>query len=129
MRKVIAIIEDNDLDREMIETYFCPEDVELNFVVDGEDAMTYLDYNNPSLVILDLNLPKINGFEILEKIKSINHNCIVIILTSSPNHSEVKKAYSMCANSYIVKPIDGNQYKEVLIKAKDFWFNVAKLID
>lgn len=129
MKKVIAIIEDSDIDREMIESYFCTEETENHFIDDGEDALNYLDYNNPTIVILDINLPKVSGLEILKKIREINRECIVIIMTSSPNPSEIKDAYRNFANAYVVKPVDSNHYKKILTTASDFWFNVAKLAE
>jgi two-component system response regulator len=129
VKRVVAIIEDNESDKEMIEQYFCHNDLDVHFIEDGQDALNFLDENEPSLIVLDLNLPKINGFEILEKLRKVNKKCIVIILTTSSERSSISKAYDLFANAYIVKPIDSKDYEKLLTRTSDFWFNVAELID
>jgi chemotaxis family two-component system response regulator Rcp1 len=108
----------------------------LSVVKDGAEAMSYLrkedGYANaisPDLILLDLNLPKKNGQEVLVAIKSDkNLKCIpVIILTSSKMEDDILETYENQANCYIVKPVDLKQFLEVVKSIEDFWFTVVKL--
>ncbi|MBL6664095.1 MAG: response regulator [Flavobacteriales bacterium] len=114
----VVVVEDNLADREIIQEFFVApsgRQLEFSFFEDGEAAHDYLDHNTGDIVILDINLPKISGFEILKKIKSgEKRGSIVVILTSSPNPEEIEKAYNLDVNSYIIKPIEFNAFKDKL---------------
>jgi chemotaxis family two-component system response regulator Rcp1 len=109
---------------------------QINVAVDGIDAMAFLrregKYENapkPDLILLDLNLPKKNGREVLAEIKMDSHlKCIpVVILTSSQAEKDIVMTYNLHANCYIKKPVDFDQFINVVKSIEDFWFNVVKL--
>jgi chemotaxis family two-component system response regulator Rcp1 len=108
----------------------------LSVVKDGAEAILYLkkedgyiNTKSPDLILLDLNLPKKNGQEVLVAIKSDKDlKCIpVIILTSSKLEDDILETYENQANCYIVKPVDLKQFLEVVKSIEDFWFTVVKL--
>jgi chemotaxis family two-component system response regulator Rcp1 len=109
---------------------------QINVAVDGIDAMAFLrregKYENapkPDLILLDLNLPKKNGREVLAEIKMDSHlKCIpVVILTSSQAEKDIVMTYNLHANCYIKKPVDFDQFINVVKSIEDFWFNVVRL--
>ena len=107
--------------------------VTFNSVKDGIEAIDYLykkgEYKNcktPSLILLDLNLPKKSGFEVLKEIKTDNilKYIPVVVLTNSDDNNDVIKSYDLHANAYITKPADYNKFTEYIHIFKEFWFNV-----
>ncbi len=108
----------------------------LNVVEDGVEALDYLrkkgkfkGANRPDLILLDLNLPKKNGREVLAEIKQdINLKQIpVVILTVSKAEEDIIKTYELHANCFITKPVDMDQFIKVVKSIEDFWFSVVKL--
>jgi chemotaxis family two-component system response regulator Rcp1 len=109
---------------------------QINVAVDGIDAMAFLRREGkyahapkPDLILLDLNLPKKNGREVLAEIKVDQHlKCIpVVILTSSQAERDIVMTYNLHANCYIKKPVDFDQFINVVKSIEDFWFNVVRL--
>lgn len=103
---------------------------------DGEEALDFLykkgKYNEmptPDLIILDLNLPKKTGIEVLEDIKtSPNLKVIpVIVLTTSESEKDILRAYNLYVNCYVTKPVEFNSFIEVVQGMEDFWFTIVKL--
>lgn len=99
---------------------------------DGEEAIQYLkDSKNtrPDLILLDLNLPRIDGREVLKMIKSTDSikRIPVIILTTSDSEKDILDTYDSYANGYIVKPVDMSQFFGVVSQIENFWFTVVKL--
>ncbi len=134
----ILLVEDNpgdaDLAREALETGKVRNS--LHVVGDGEAAMAFLRHQGkytaaprPDLVLLDLNLPKKDGREVLAEIKSDeNLKCIpVVILTTSKAEVDILKTYNLHANCYISKPIDLDQFIKVVQAIEEFWFTIVKL--
>jgi two-component system response regulator len=134
----ILLVEDNpadvDLAREALDEskMLCS----LQVVRDGEAAMQFLhregpyaDAVRPDLIILDLNLPKKDGREVLHEIKEDESlkSIPVVILTMSKAETDMLKAYKEHANCYITKPIDFNQFIEVVRAIEDFWFTIVSL--
>ncbi|HWY37632.1 MAG TPA: response regulator [Bacteroidia bacterium] len=110
----------------------------LSVVMDGEEAILYLkkkgpykDSNTPDIILLDLNLPKKDGREVLAEIKSDTAlKCIpVIILTTSSAQQDIHTTYSHHANCYIMKPVDFNQFITVIRTIEDFWLTIVRLPD
>lgn len=105
----ILLVEDNPDDIFMIKRAFEKAKIAnpIDVVENGEKAIDYLEENIPVLVLLDLKLPGISGFEVLKWIKSRERlrRVPVVILTSSQNRKDVNRAYDLGANSYIVKPV------------------------
>ncbi len=108
----------------------------LTVVRDGQEAMDYLtktkaytDVTRPDLILLDLNLPRKTGFEVLKEIKNDKKLSLipVVILTSSDEESDIVKTYSLHANSYITKPVNLDQFVKIVNSIEEFWFTVVKL--
>ena len=134
----VLLIEDNIVDVRLLEEAFQEEQLNVNLqsVLDGEEALDFLLKKNkhskattPDLIILDLNLPKLNGHEILKRIKDDpNLKTIpVIILTSSQSEEDIINSYKLQANSYIKKPFDLDGFRAVVRSIDQFWFTIAKL--
>ncbi|MGB8491425.1 MAG: response regulator [Bacteroidales bacterium] len=134
----ILIVEDNKGDARLIQEILNESKLfnSLFMAKDGVEAMDFLHkkgkYRNmprPDLIILDLNLPKKDGREVLSEIKSdwdLKHIPIVI-MTISQAEEDILKSYNLHANCYITKPIDLNQFIKVVKSIEDFWFSVVKL--
>lgn len=108
----------------------------LHVVEDGVEAMTYLDRKGkysevprPDLILLDLNLPKKDGREVLAEVKGNEHlkRIPVVILTTSKAEEDIFKTYGLHANCYITKPVDLDLFIKVVKKIDDFWLTVVKL--
>ena len=133
----ILLIEDNKADILLMQKALVKTDLKTSITVirNGDDAIKYLtnniiEHNNiPNLILLDLNLPKKDGFEVLKEIKSNNNlkRIPVIILTASSSKEDINKAYDMSANSYIVKPVKFRDFILVVQRLKDFWVNTVEL--
>jgi CheY-like chemotaxis protein len=110
---------------------------EINVVGDGVEAMDYLlrrgkyaSATRPDVILLDLNLPRMDGREVLAKIKEYNGALAripVVVLTSSSAEADVAKAYDLHANCYVVKPVDFQKMTQVVRSIQDFWFTVVTL--
>jgi len=134
----ILIIEDNEGDARLIKEVLSEGKVSnsLHVVKDGVQAMEFLQRKGaykseqiPDLVILDLNLPKKDGREVLLEIKTDNElkKIPVVIMTTSQAEEDILKSYDLHANCYITKPIDLNQFIKVVKSIEDFWFSIVKL--
>ena len=108
----------------------------INVVVDGFEAMAFLrregkyaNASRPDLILLDLNLPKKNGREVLAEIKADSDlkRIPVVVLTSSQAEKDIVATYNLHANCYITKPVDFEQFICVVRSIEDFWFAVVKL--
>ena len=134
----ILLVEDNpgdaDLAREALESSKMNNNLQV--VDDGEKAMAFLrregsysDALRPDLILLDLNLPKKDGRQVLAEIKSDKDlkRIPVVILTTSQAEEDVLKTYDLHANCYITKPIDLNQFLHVVRCIEDFWLSIVIL--
>ena len=108
----------------------------LDVVEDGQAALDFLERAKtddrtrlPDLILLDLNLPKRNGFEVLKDIKSDPElrRIPVVVLTTSDEERDVFESYDLQANSFITKPMDFQQFHSVIRAIEDFWFSVVRL--
>jgi CheY-like chemotaxis protein len=108
----------------------------LSVVDNGVDAMDFLKCkgkytkaSRPDLVLLDLNLPKKDGREVLNEIKSDDDlkRIPVVVLTSSKDEEDILRAYNLHANSYVTKPMDLDQFFKVVQSIEDFWFTIVIL--
>ncbi len=134
----ILVVEDNPGDVRLIQEVFQDGKIynTLEIARDGEEALNYLHqqgiYKNtprPDLILLDLNLPKKNGNEVLSEIKDDVHlrRIPVIILTASKAEEDIARAYNHHANCYLTKPIDLNQFINVVQQIKTFWLSIVQL--
>lgn len=108
----------------------------LNIANDGVEAMEFLrrqgryaDAPRPDLILLDLNLPRMDGREVLTKLKNDPDlkNIPVVVLTTSRAEEDIERVYSLHANCYVTKPVDFDQFMKVVQKIDDFWVNVVTL--
>ncbi len=108
----------------------------LNIVHDGVSAMQYLsqegaysDAKRPDLIILDLNLPKKDGLEVLDDLKTDQNlkSIPVVILTTSEADEDIIKSYNLGANCYVTKPIGFKEFEKIVRSIEEFWFTVVKL--
>jgi CheY-like chemotaxis protein len=134
----ILLVEDNPADVRLTIEALKEEKVynNLHVVNDGEDALFFLrrqgKYSNairPDLVLLDLNLPKIDGREVLKEVKSDDKlkQIPVVVLTASKAEEDIIKSYNLHANCYITKPVDLKQFIKVAQSIQNFWFTIVKL--
>lgn len=108
----------------------------LHVVEDGVEALAYLNQEGryaskprPDLILLDLNLPRKNGREVLAEIKANpkHKNIPVVVLTTSHSEQDILQAYDQHANCYIVKPVGFNNFVEAVKSIRQFWFSVVTL--
>jgi len=108
----------------------------LNVVMDGVEALAFLnkkgkysDVSRPDLILLDLNLPKKSGHEVLKEIKNTPHlkRIPVVILTTSNEEADIINTYDHHANCYITKPVDLDQFINTIKAIEDFFLTVVKL--
>jgi CheY-like chemotaxis protein len=134
----ILLVEDNPGDIELTKEAFQQGKIANNIEVamDGEQAMACLrkegefaKSTTPDIILLDLNLPKKDGREVLREIKNDSNlkHIPVIILTTSQADEDVANAYDNHANCYIRKPVDMDKFIEVAQKVEDFWLSIVKL--
>ncbi len=134
----ILMVEDNPGDVRLTVEALKEGKIRNNFhtVEDGVEAMAFLrrqgpyaDAPRPDLILLDLNLPKKNGREVLAEIKEDAElrRIPVVILTVSQAEQDILKSYNLHANCYINKPVDLDQFLEVVKSIENFWFTVVML--
>ena len=134
----ILLVEDNPGDARLAKEALKEARVfnNLNVAKDGEEALEFLHRRGrheqaprPDLILLDLNLPRKDGREVLAEIKA--HDSIkripVVVLTTSEAEEDVVKAYNLNANCYVTKPVDLDQFIKVVKSIEDFWLTIVKL--
>jgi len=134
----ILLVEDNSGDVDLAREALSDSKVsnELHVTTDGVDAMNFLrrqgkykDVPRPDLILLDLNLPKKDGREVLADIKSDPYlmRIPVVVLTTSREEEDILKSYNLHANCFITKPIDFHQFIKVVKSIEEFWLTIVKL--
>ena len=134
----VLLVEDDPGDVLMTKEAFEDNKVKnnLNVVSDGVDAMAFLrkegkftDAPTPDLILLDLNLPRMDGREVLAAIKADERlrHIPVVVLTTSGSHEDVVGSYRLHANAYVTKPVDFEQFIRVVRQIDDFFVGVVKL--
>ncbi|WP_111671005.1 response regulator [Algoriphagus litoralis] len=134
----ILLVEDNEGDIILTTEALseCRVKNEVKVLRNGSDALNFLmdctvknKHEMPHLILLDINLPKKNGHEVLQSAK--NHPDLrhipIIILTTSASEIDILKAYQAHANSYIIKPLEVADFMTITNKIEQFWFSIAKL--
>lgn len=128
--KPILLVEDNPVDLDLTLRAFKSRNLinPVEVARDGEEALLYIDKwekgdSRPVVILLDLKLPKVNGLEVLEVIKKhpVFKTIPVVILTTSSESSDVKEAYHLGVNSYIVKPVDFDKFIDVAKQIELYW--------
>ena len=134
----ILLVEDNPADVRLMQEGLKETKLHnsINVVYDGVEAMAFLrregNYAStprPDLILLDLNLPKKDGREVLQEIKSDKQlrQIPVVVLTCSEAEQDIVRAYDSHANCYITKPADFDQFVKVVRSIEDFWFTIVRL--
>ncbi|MBU7586369.1 MAG: response regulator [Nostoc sp. TH1S01] len=134
----ILLVEDSPSDANLIMKGFVNSKIanNLHWVEDGETAMNYLrqegEFANsprPDLILLDLNLPGMDGREVLTELKSDPSfkRIPVVVLTTSADEQDILRSYNLNANCYVTKPLDVYQFIAVVHLIKDFWLAAATL--
>ncbi|MBN3951171.1 MAG: response regulator [Nostoc sp.] len=134
----VLLVEDNPGDAQL--TRIALENskisIDLNVVEDGVEAMAFLRKQekyvkaaHPDIILLDLNLPRKDGREVLAEIKADENlkRIPVVILTTSQAEEDILKAYNLFANCYISKPVDFDQFVKIVESIENFWFAIVKL--
>jgi CheY-like chemotaxis protein len=134
----VLIIEDNQADSHLTTTALRDARIanEVHVVEDGEEAIAFLNQQGvyssaprPDLIILDLNLPKIDGFQLLEEMKADARlrNIPVIVVSGSDRASDIARAYDLQIAAYLVKPINVDDYFSAIRAVKELWFHMVAL--
>ncbi|GAA4828538.1 response regulator [Algivirga pacifica] len=136
-RKInIFLVEDHYPDIVMMKKAFERNDLQVSMSMarDGEEAIAYLKRSEteqtvimPDLIILDINLPKRSGYEVLQEVKNSARLSLipVLILTSSKAEEDIRKSYQMQANTYMMKPESLKEYDAIVQGIKSFWLKVV----
>jgi chemotaxis family two-component system response regulator Rcp1 len=132
----LLLVEDTPGDVLLMRDAFRGSGIRLHVATDGADAIAFLKRAAPHsfapwphLILLDLNLPKIHGHEVLAYIKSNDSLTTIptVILTSSDDIEDIEKSYRLHANCYLKKPVTFHEFEQLVKSIKDFWFNKATL--
>ncbi len=134
----ILLVEDNEGDARLAIEALKEAKVknQLHWVKDGEEALAFLrqegqyaDAPRPDVVLLDLNLPKVDGREVLAAVKADPDlkRIPIVILTVSQAEEDIIKSYNLHANCYITKPLDLEQFMRVVSAIESFWLSIVKL--
>lgn len=134
----VLLVEDNPADVRLVEEALKEGtvSVRLSVVPDGAEAVAFLRRERgyataprPDLILLDLNLPRMNGFDVLEHVKAdpTLRGIPIVVLTTSQAETDVARSYDLHANCYLVKSSDLDQFFGVMRGLEDFWFRMAQL--
>ena len=134
----ILLVEDNPGDARLTMEVIKENKIvnNLHHVSDGVEAMAFLrkqgqyfDVPQPDLILLDLNMPKMDGREVLENMKQDDQlkRIPVVVLTTSQAEEDIFRSYDLHANCYICKPVDLDQFIEVIKSINDFWVSIVRL--
>lgn len=134
----ILLVEDNPGDIRLTQEALLESslDIKMDIATDGEMALDFLfkrgnftNVEKPDLILLDLNLPKKNGLEVLKEIKADTtlKKTPVIVLTTSDAEYDISNAYDNHANCYILKPVDFDDFAHIIKLIETFWFNTVQL--
>jgi CheY-like chemotaxis protein len=134
----VLLVEDNEGDILLTSEAFEDAKIHVNLSVvrDGREAIDFLnkygphaDAHLPDLILLDVNLPKKNGHEVLKYVKGdeMLKHIPVIMLTTSSSPRDINLSYNNYANCYITKPVDANEFLSVIATIENFWITIVKL--
>jgi chemotaxis family two-component system response regulator Rcp1 len=135
---VILLAEDNDNDVVITKLGFqrAKFAVQLHHVANGEECMAFLrkegryaDAPTPDIILLDLNMPRMDGIEVMQEIgkdAQLAH-LVIVVLTSSKADEDVLRSYKLRCNSYLVKPINFDEFAKMVQSLGDYWFTLVTL--
>lgn len=136
----ILLVEDSAGDARLVKEVLKDSKIHNNIshVEDGDAAIQFLrkqgqykDVKRPDLILLDLNLPKKDGRDVLKEIKGDEdlRRIPVVVITTSKSEEDVLRSYNLHANSYVQKPMDFEQFVKVVRNIEEYWFSIVKLPD
>jgi len=140
-KRYILIAEDDMDDRYLMKTALEETGIteEVRYVENGVEVINCLEaviekngvYNYPKLILLDLNMPKMDGREVLKKIKSHEayRKIPVVVFSTTKNQLEVNRCYDLGANTYIIKPVSYDTLVDTIRQICTYWFNTATLLE
>jgi CheY-like chemotaxis protein len=140
-RRFILVAEDDADDRYLLKTALAETGIkeDVAYVENGVELINYLntlsaengEINYPRFILLDLNMPKMDGREVLKMMKANEayRKIPVIVFSTTKNQLEVKRCYDLGANTYVVKPVSYDTLVETIREICTYWFNTATLID
>jgi CheY-like chemotaxis protein len=129
----ILLVEDNPMDMELARRAFQRHQAThmLLEAYDGAEALALVEQwvqsdSLPQLVLLDLRMPEVSGFDVLARFKSdpVTREVPVVVLTGSADRGDIQRAYALGANSYMIKPANGQQYAEMVAEIDQYWTEV-----
>jgi two-component system, chemotaxis family, response regulator Rcp1 len=134
----VLLVEDNPADADLTRETFESSrlQLDLSVVADGAEAIAYLrhqggyaDARRPDLILLDLNLPRVDGRQVLANIKEDPdlRNIPVVVLTSSDAERDIVQSYALGANCYVTKPVDLKAFQSIVAAVEGFWFSIVRL--
>ncbi len=134
----VLLVEDNEGDAVLTEEalHACEVEIDMDRVRDGVEALAFLRREDrypaatrPDLIILDLNMPRMSGREVLEVLKRDPDlsTIPVVVLTTSSVAKDIADSYDLQANCYVIKPIEFDQFQTIVQQLSEFWFALAKL--
>lgn len=134
----VLLVEDSPSDAKLLQTMMqvAKLNLRVDHVGDGAAALDYLFQRGafthvprPDMVLLDLNLPKVSGFEVLEEVKADPNLKVipVVVMTSSASEEDVLRSYQQHANCYVTKPVDFEQFQKIVQTLDAFWFTIVRL--
>ncbi|GAB3957433.1 response regulator [Spirosoma harenae] len=129
----VLIIDDDEDDQYLLKTAFERDSAfyNLRFASDGTDVLESINSTEflPDLVLLDLNMPRISGFEVLTHLKSspLYRHVPVLILTTSDNEEDINRAYELGANTFLIKPMQHQELVDLAEQIRLYWFRFAKI--
>lgn len=136
----LLVVEDSEADVELLREALGDREplISLDVVRDGEDALRFLhrtgphaDAALPDLIVLDLNLPRLTGFEVLRALREDGDPALrrlpVVVFTTSRSQGDIQAAYDLHASSFVTKPTVYEQYLETVSAFRDFWLRFAQL--
>ena len=138
MHRMVLLVEDSPGDVRLTQEAFRDADpsIELHVVTDGVEAMAYLrregihaDARRPDFILLDLNLPRMDGREVLARIKENEDFKTIptVILTTSDAEADIMTSYKLRANCYLSKPVQLEEFEGLVKSINDFWLTTVKL--
>src|SRR6202521_1337430 len=138
MPKEILLVEDSPGDVRLTQEAFrdANRSIRVHVAADGEEAMAFLRHEGayvhvprPDIILLDLNLPKMDGREVLARIKADDSLKMIptVILTTSDAEADIVRSYQLHANCYLRKPVRLDEFEKLVKSINDFWLNTVKL--
>lgn len=128
----VLIVDDDEDDQFLIRAAFekDSERYNLHFAADGTDVLENIESPRflPDLILLDLNMPRMSGFEVLTHLKKspVYRHVPVVMLTTSENQADIDRAYELGANSFVTKPINHQSLVDLAEQVRLYWFTLAK---